>query len=85
MAGERHVHTCAAPGLRGRARGPEVGDRDGEVPAPQSFEWWHALKTLGVPNQFVVYQNEGHAISQPEHMKDYQVRTLTWFDKYLAK
>jgi dipeptidyl aminopeptidase/acylaminoacyl peptidase len=62
-----------------------VGDRDGEVPAPQSFEWWHALKTLGVPNQFVVYPNEGHAISKPEHQKDYQVRTLTWFDKYLAK
>jgi len=62
-----------------------VGDRDGEVPAPQSFEWWHALKTLGVPNQFVVYPNEGHAINKPEHMKDYQVRTLDWFDKYLTK
>jgi dipeptidyl aminopeptidase/acylaminoacyl peptidase len=42
------------------------------------------LKTLGVPTQFVVYPNEGHAIGKPEHMKDYQVRTLGWFDKYLA-
>ena len=22
-----------------------VGDRDGECPAPQSFEFWHALRT----------------------------------------
>jgi dipeptidyl aminopeptidase/acylaminoacyl peptidase len=61
-----------------------VGDRDGEVPAPQSFEWWHALKTLGVPNQFVVYPNEGHAISQPEHRRDYQVRSMEWFEKWFA-
>jgi dipeptidyl aminopeptidase/acylaminoacyl peptidase len=59
-----------------------VGDRDGEVPAPQSFEWWHALKTLKVPNQFVVYPNEGHGISQPEHRRDYQVRSMEWFEKW---
>jgi dipeptidyl aminopeptidase/acylaminoacyl peptidase len=59
-----------------------VGDRDGEVPAPQSFEWWHALKTLNVPTQFVVYPNEGHAISQPEHRRDYDVRSLEWFDRW---
>jgi dipeptidyl aminopeptidase/acylaminoacyl peptidase len=57
-----------------------VGDRDGEVPAPQSFEWWHALKSRNVPTQFVVYPNEGHAISQPEHRFDYSVRTMEWFD-----
>jgi dipeptidyl aminopeptidase/acylaminoacyl peptidase len=59
-----------------------VGDRDGEVPAPQSFEWWHALKTLNVPTQFVVYPNEGHAINQPEHRFDYSVRTMEWFDHW---
>ena len=26
-----------------------VGDRDGECPAPQSFEFWHALRDLHVP------------------------------------
>ena len=25
-----------------------VGDRDGECPAPQSYEFYHALKTIGV-------------------------------------
>ena len=26
-----------------------VGERDGEAPAPQSFQFWHALKELNVP------------------------------------
>jgi dipeptidyl aminopeptidase/acylaminoacyl peptidase len=62
-----------------------VGDRDGEVPAPQSFEWWHALKTLGVPVKLVVYPNEGHAIARPADRYDYELRTLEWFEKYLAE
>ena len=60
-----------------------VGDRDGEVPAPQSIEWWHALKTLGVPVRLVIYPNEGHAISRPADRHDYELRTLQWFEKYL--
>ncbi len=60
-----------------------VGDRDGECPAPQSFEFWHALKTFGVETQFVVYPDEGHAISHPEHERDVTRRTLEWFDQHL--
>ena len=59
------------------------GDRDSEVPTPQGYEFWHALKTLGVPTQLVVYENEGHAVSKPEHLRDIQVRTLEWFDRFL--
>lgn len=61
-----------------------VGDRDGECPAPQSFEWWHALEHYKVPVEFVVYANEGHQIQQPEHRRDIILRSLGWFDKYLA-
>jgi dipeptidyl aminopeptidase/acylaminoacyl peptidase len=60
-----------------------VGDRDGEVPAPQSYEFWHALKTLGVETQLVVYPNEGHRISQPEHVRDLTRRVVRWFDDHL--
>ncbi len=35
-----------------------VGDSDGEVPMEQSVEWWHALTTLKVPSQLVVYPHE---------------------------
>jgi dipeptidyl aminopeptidase/acylaminoacyl peptidase len=61
-----------------------VGERDEECPAPQSFEYWHALKTLGVPAMLVVYANEGHHIAQPKNQEDIMRRALDWFGKYLA-
>jgi dipeptidyl aminopeptidase/acylaminoacyl peptidase len=59
------------------------GDRDSEVPTPQGYEFWHALKALGVPTQLVIYTNEGHGIRQPSHQLDILERTVGWFDKYL--
>jgi dipeptidyl aminopeptidase/acylaminoacyl peptidase len=61
-----------------------VGDRDGECPAPQSFEFWHALKAEGVPTELVVYPNEGHGFRSPEHRIDVLERMLGWFDQYLG-
>lgn len=60
-----------------------VGDRDGECPAPQSYEFWHALKTLGVETQLVVYANEGHHIGRPGDQRDITRRTVGWFDRFL--
>ena len=60
-----------------------VGERDGEVPEPQSREFWHALKSLGVETQFVVYEGEGHSIRKPEHQRDIMERLVGWFDHYL--
>jgi len=60
------------------------GDRDSEVPTPQGYEFWHALKTLGVPTRLVIYENEGHGISRPQHQRDIQKRTVAWFDEYLG-
>jgi dipeptidyl aminopeptidase/acylaminoacyl peptidase len=60
-----------------------VGERDGECPAPQSFEWYHALKTLGVETQLVVYADEGHSIRKPEHKRDIARRLVSWFDSHL--
>jgi dipeptidyl aminopeptidase/acylaminoacyl peptidase len=57
-----------------------VGDRDGECPAPQSFEFWHALRAEGVKTQLVVYPNEGHAFHAPEHRRDVLERALNWFE-----
>jgi dipeptidyl aminopeptidase/acylaminoacyl peptidase len=56
-----------------------VGDRDGECPAPQSFEFWHALRDLGVKTQLVVYPNEGHGFRDPAHLKDRNDRIQKWF------
>jgi dipeptidyl aminopeptidase/acylaminoacyl peptidase len=60
-----------------------VGERDGECPAPQSYEFWHALNTLGVPNQFVVYPREGHRFRESEHKRDVMERAAKWFEDHL--
>jgi dipeptidyl aminopeptidase/acylaminoacyl peptidase len=57
-----------------------VGDRDGECPAPQSFEFWHALRDLGVKTQLVIYANEGHHFVDPAHQRDVLKRALDWFE-----
>ena len=58
-------------------------ERDAECPVPQSYEFWHALKTLGVPTQLVVHPGEGHMYLKPENQIDRLDRTVAWFDKYL--
>jgi dipeptidyl aminopeptidase/acylaminoacyl peptidase len=60
-----------------------VGDRDGECPAPQSYEFWHALRDQRVPTQLVIYPNEGHGFVNPEHRRDVMDRAVEWFAKYL--
>jgi dipeptidyl aminopeptidase/acylaminoacyl peptidase len=60
-----------------------VGERDIECPAPQTQEFWHALKTLGVPTAIMIYPGEGHGLRDPAHARDATERTLAWFDKYL--
>jgi dipeptidyl aminopeptidase/acylaminoacyl peptidase len=60
-----------------------VGDRDGECPAPQSFEFWHALRDQHVPAQLVVYPNEGHGFADPGHREDVVVRAVDWFARYM--
>jgi dipeptidyl aminopeptidase/acylaminoacyl peptidase len=62
-----------------------VGDSDGEVPMEQSVEWYHALQTLKVPAQLVVYPHEGHVFVNPADWRDYFVRGLEWFDEWFAK
>jgi len=59
------------------------GERDEEVPAPQSFEFYHAMRTLGVPSQLVVYADEGHAMRKPKDAIDILERMNAWFDRYV--
>lgn len=60
-----------------------VGDADQECPTPQSYEFWHALRTQGVKTQLVVYQHEGHRIGTSEHRRDIMKRTVAWFNENL--
>jgi dipeptidyl aminopeptidase/acylaminoacyl peptidase len=60
-----------------------VGERDGECPAPQSYEFWHAIKAQGVPTELVIYPGEGHRFRTAEHKRDVMERTVKWFEQYL--
>ena len=61
-----------------------VGERDIEVPPPQTEEMWRALKTLGVPTSVMIYPGEGHGLRNPANAEDAEQRTLAWFEKYLT-
>jgi dipeptidyl aminopeptidase/acylaminoacyl peptidase len=60
-----------------------VGERDAECPASQSYEFWHALKTLGVPTQLIIYPGEGHLFISSKNQTDRMEQSVGWFDKYL--
>jgi dipeptidyl aminopeptidase/acylaminoacyl peptidase len=60
-----------------------VGEHDAECPSAQSYEFWHALRSLNVPTQLIVYPGEGHLFLKPENQVDRMNQTLAWFDKYL--
>ena len=62
-----------------------VGERDGEVPMEQSVEWWHALKAMNVPSELVVYPGEGHLFLKAADARDYNLRTLEWFEEWFGK
>jgi dipeptidyl aminopeptidase/acylaminoacyl peptidase len=60
-----------------------AGDRDAEVPVTQSYEYWHALRDLGVPTQLVIYPGEGHLFYKPADQQDVARRITAWFDHWL--
>jgi acylaminoacyl-peptidase len=62
-----------------------VGQYDAECPPPQSFEFWHALKTLHVPTSMAVYAGEGHQFHAPRNRLDVNLRMIDWFNQRLAQ
>jgi dipeptidyl aminopeptidase/acylaminoacyl peptidase len=60
-----------------------AGDRDAEVPISQSYEYWNALKRLGVQTEFVVYPDEGHLFFRHRDQADVMSRAVNWFTTHL--
>ncbi|HCW07676.1 MAG TPA: peptidase S9 family protein [Cytophagales bacterium] len=61
-----------------------VGEKDFNVPAAGGEQMYQALKSLGVPTEFVIYPNQHHGIAVPSYQKDRYTRYLDWFGKYLS-
>lgn len=60
-----------------------AAEHDLECPAPQSQEFWHALRARGVPTSLVIYAGEGHLMRDPQHIEDELRRAIDWFVRYL--
>ena len=60
-----------------------AGERDKGCPAPQAYEFWHALKTLGVKTKLVIYAGEGHRLHKPANIEDLARRIVAWFNEHL--
>jgi len=59
------------------------GDADARVHPGQGMEWHRALKTLGVPVEFVRYPREAHPIKERLHQIDLMRRVTEWYRRGL--
>ena len=58
-----------------------VGDRDAECPPPQSYEFWHALKTLGREDGVCAVSGRRPRISRPGALRGIGFeRLMQWFN-----
>jgi dipeptidyl aminopeptidase/acylaminoacyl peptidase len=73
-----HMRGVATPMLM------TVGERDLECPMPQSEEFYTALQALGVPAEFYVYEDEGHALRKAKDRADFRRRSVDWFGRWFA-
>jgi len=61
-----------------------VGEKDFNVPAAGGEQMYQALKSLGVPTEFVIYPGQHHGLGVPSYQKDRYTRYLDWYAKYLG-
>jgi dipeptidyl aminopeptidase/acylaminoacyl peptidase len=59
------------------------GENDLRVPVSQGWEYYNALRAMGVPTQMVVYPREPHGIEERQHQRDLLERVVAWFDQYV--
>lgn len=59
------------------------GEKDDRVPVTQGWEYYNALRMMGVPTKMVVYPREPHGLTERQHQRDLMERVLAWFDEYV--
>ncbi|MCH8222471.1 MAG: S9 family peptidase [Chloroflexi bacterium] len=60
------------------------GEEDWDVPVEQSYQFYRALKDLGVETELVVYPREPHGPVEYEHLIDIGDRLVNWFKAKLS-
>jgi dipeptidyl aminopeptidase/acylaminoacyl peptidase len=61
------------------------GERDARVPPEQGYQFYAAMKRLGVPSEMITYPRTPHGPQEPKFIQDIGERVIAWFDKYLGK
>ncbi|MBY0433600.1 MAG: S9 family peptidase [Cyclobacteriaceae bacterium] len=61
------------------------GERDPRVPPSQGFEFYVAMKRLGVPTEMITYPRTPHGPQEPKFIQDIGERMIAWFNKNLRK
>ena len=59
------------------------GEADPRVPVTQGYEYYRALKKLGVPVKMVVYPRMPHGPIEPKFTQHIMEEHLAWAEKYL--
>jgi dipeptidyl aminopeptidase/acylaminoacyl peptidase len=58
------------------------GEADIRVPTSQGYEFYHALKNLGVTTKMVVYPRTPHGPREPKFILDIAQRNIDWVEEY---
>jgi dipeptidyl aminopeptidase/acylaminoacyl peptidase len=58
------------------------GDKDDRVPVSQGWEFYNALKTIGVPTDLLILPRQPHGIREPKLLRTCHERFLAWTEKY---
>ena len=61
------------------------GEKDLRVPPSQGFEFYVAMKRLGVPTEMITYPRTPHGVQEPKFIQDIGERMIGWFNKQLRK
>ena len=60
-----------------------LGLSDLRVPPSQGLEWYHSLRSKGVPAKLLTYDDDDHAIAGVLSEADHWINIKQWFDKHL--
>jgi dipeptidyl aminopeptidase/acylaminoacyl peptidase len=61
------------------------GNRDYRIPDTQGLSTFTALQRRGIPSQLLYFPDEGHWITKPHNMIQWQQTVLDWLDQWLVK
>ncbi len=58
------------------------GDKDDRVPVSQGWEFYNALKAVGVPTDLLILPRQPHGIREPKLLRTCHERFLAWTEKH---